>query len=47
MLLDGEKSKMSSVEQGVTQSCSLFPRLFSVFGFVEGSRRGGSRSAAL
>ena len=31
LLLDGEKSKMFSVEQGVAQGCSLSPILFSVF----------------
>ena len=30
MLLDGEKLKMFSVEQGVAQGCSLSPILFSV-----------------
>ena len=42
VLLDGEKSNMFSVEQGVAQGCSLSPILF-----VEGSRRGRRRSAAL
>ena len=40
VLLDGEKSNMFSVEQGVAQGCSLSPILFSVFRFVEGSRKG-------
>ena len=31
VLLDGEKSTMFSVEQGVAQGCSLSPILFSVF----------------
>ena len=31
MLLEGEKSAMFSVEQGVAQGCSLSPILFSVF----------------
>ena len=31
VLLDGEKSNMFSVEQGVAQGCSLSPILFSVF----------------
>ena len=31
VLLDGEKSSVSSVEQGVAQGCSLSPILFSVF----------------
>ena len=31
VLLEGEKSNMFSVEQGVAQGCSLSPILFSVF----------------
>ena len=31
VLLDGEKSEVSNVEQGVAQGCSLSPILFSVF----------------
>ena len=31
VLLEGEKSAMFSVEQGVAQGCSLSPILFSVF----------------
>ena len=31
ILLEGEKSNMFSVEQGVAQGCSLSPVLFSVF----------------
>ena len=31
VLLDGEKSNMFSVEQGVAQGCSLSLILFSVF----------------
>ena len=31
VLLDGEKSNMFNVEQGVAQGCSLSPILFSVF----------------
>ena len=31
VLLEGEKSTMFSLEQGVAQGCSLSPVLFSVF----------------
>ena len=31
MLLEGEKSKTFSLEQGMAQGCSLSPILFSVF----------------
>ena len=31
VLLDGEKSRMFTVEQGMAQGCSLSPVLFSVF----------------
>ena len=31
VLLEGEKSAMFSVEQGVAQGCSLSPILFSVY----------------
>ena len=31
VLLDGEKSNVFNVEQGVAQGCSLSPILFSVF----------------
>ena len=31
MLLEGEKSAMFSVEQGVAKGCSLSPILFSAF----------------
>ena len=31
VLLEGEKSVMFNVEQGVVQGCSLSPILFSVF----------------
>ena len=31
MLLEGKKSKVFNVEQGVAQGCSLSPILFSVF----------------
>ena len=31
ILLEGEKSDKSTIEQGVAQGCSLSPILFSVF----------------
>ena len=45
VLLEGEKSEAFSLEQGMTQSCSLSPILFSVFITNRGGR-GRVRSAA-
>ena len=37
MFLEGEKSAVFRLEQGVAQGCSLSPMLFSLSRFVKGS----------